>query len=362
MCRDGRAAIMNPNLKTLSRFAVTCSIAVRIAAAAISAALVATTAAGAGEAFTPQQVIQAFEDTFDVHPGQRRNHPDTICARGEFVSTSAASVLSRSRLFAGYPLPVVARFSVIGGDARAERARELALEFRLPDGSLQHMAMLNTPVFVPSEPLTFNEMIKAVKPAASTGEPDQERLHDFLRLHPDAFARSNFLAAADPSPGYASSPYFSIHTFRFIDAAGRTHFVRWRFLPAEEEKRMTESQAVWPRGNSMAQRLLERLRTGPVRWDMIVYVGQPGDTTDNASIAWPESRRHFKAGTLTITQAGPESAADCEKAGFDPLIVADGIGLADDPVLLFRSPTYAIAFVGRLARALGSPPAAVVDR
>ena len=323
------------------------SIAALIGTATISAVpLLATSTAGAEEPLTPSQVIHTFEDTFDVHPGQRMNHAGAVCARGSFVGTPAASALSRSRLFAGDPLPVLTRFSVIGGNVSSSSAREMALEFRLPDGSLQHMAMLNTPVLVAAVPLAFNEMIKAVKPDPSTGEPDQARLHDFLNSHPDAFAQSNFIAATASAVGYANSSYFSIHTFRFIDAEGRTHFVRWRFIPEDAEKPAT------PRA----------LQRGPVRWDMIVYVGDPDDTTDNATVAWPENRQHFKAGTLTISKLTPGIADDCEKASFDPLIVADGIAPSDDPVLLFRSPTYASAFVGRLSQALGSPPAVVVGR
>lgn len=333
-----------------------------VAAAICAALLLATTTAGAREAMTPDQIIRTFEDTFDVHPGQPTNHLDTVCTHGEFVGTSAASALSRSRLFAGLPVAVLVRFSVIGGDARSRTAREMALEFRLPDGSVQHMAMLNTPVFVASEPLTFNEMIKAVKPDPSTGEPDHGRLQEFLNAHPAAFAQSNFLAAADTHLSYADSPFFSIHTFQFIDAEGRTHSVRWRFIPEDREQRLTPSPEVSTHASSLEQGLSERLRRGPVRWDMIVYVGAPDDTTDNASIAWPEGRQHFKAGTLTIARHEPETAAACEKAEFDPLIVADGIAPSDDPVLLFRSPTYAIAFVGRLSRALGAPHAAIVDR
>ena len=334
-----------------------------LAAATILALLVlATTATFAGESATTDQVINTFEDTFDVHPGHRASHANTMCVQGDFVGTSAASALSRSRLFGGPPVTVVGRFSVIGGHAGGSSARELALEFRLPDGSLQHMAMLNTPVFVAAQPLTFNEMIKAVKPDPSTGQPDEGKLRDFLDSHPDAFAHWNFLAATDPTPGYANSAYFSIHTFRFIDADGRTHFVRWRFVPLDAEKWLAPSRVAWTYGSLTEERLLEQLRRGPVRWDMIVFVGQPEDTTDNSAIAWPESRRHFKAGTLRITRASPESAADCQKAAFDPLIVADGIAVADDPILLFRSPSYARAFVGRLSRALGPAQVSVVDR
>jgi len=82
---------------------------------------------------------------------------------------------------------------------------------------------------------------------------------------------------------------------------------------------------------------------------MVVYEGEPGDSEDNATLAWPETRRHFKAGTLTITQAMRQSGAECEKINFDPLVMADGIAPTNDPVLLFRSPAYAISFGKRLS-------------
>ena len=80
-----------------------------------------------------------------------------------------------------------------------------------------------------------------------------------------------------------------------------------------------------------------------------LYVGEPGDPEDNATLTWPESRRHFTAGTLTITKAMPERGAECEKINFNPLVMADGVAPTNDPVLLFRSPSYAISFAKRLS-------------
>ena len=86
-----------------------------------------------------------------------------------------------------------------------------------------------------------------------------------------------------------------------------------------------------------------------MQWDMIVYVGEPGDSQDNASVSWPEARNHFKAGTLKIIQAMSQSGAECEKINFDPLVMANGIAPSNDPLLLFRSPAYAISFAKRLS-------------
>jgi len=111
-----------------------------------------TTAAAAAETVTPSQVIDSFEGTFGVHPGQRRNHTKATCAVGQFVGTPAAAAFSRALLFTQTPIPVVARFSVAGGNPSVadatKNARRMVREFRLPDGSRQHMTMLNTQAFV----------------------------------------------------------------------------------------------------------------------------------------------------------------------------------------------------------------------
>src|SRR5215469_8354848 len=112
-----------------------------------SGALLATLTASAGQPLTPNEIIDSFEETFEVH-SERLTNDTFTCAAGEFIGTSMASALSRSALFAQVPIPVVVRFSVTHGNSNSRHSREMELEFRLPGGSLQHMAMLNTPLFV----------------------------------------------------------------------------------------------------------------------------------------------------------------------------------------------------------------------
>jgi catalase len=85
-----------------------------------------------------------------------------------------------------------------------------------------------------------------------------------------------------------------------------------------------------------------------VLWDMVVYLGEPGDSLDNPTLLWPETRKHFTAGTLSITSASPQQKdVACEPINFDPLVLADGMAPTNDPILLFRSPAYAVSFVKR---------------
>lgn len=299
------------------------------------------------------QVVTAIEGAFGVTPGERRNHTKGTCAAGEFVGTRAAAAYSSSALFSGRTVPVVARFSLAGGNPKApdtaKSARGMALEFRLPGGNLQHMTMLNTPMFGAAQPKTFFDMMIAMKPDPATGKPDPAKLKAFKASHPDNRLQAEFLDDNNPPTNFANSAYFGIHTFKFIGRNKKMTLVRWRFVPQDGEKRLSNEELKSLPPNFLEQRLIERTKQGAVRWDMIVTIGVPGDPENNATVAWPAGRKELKAGTLTISSAMPQKGAECEKINFDPLVMADGIEPTNDPILLFRSPAYAVSFAKRLS-------------
>ncbi len=311
-------------------------------------------AAAPGSEVTAPQMIDAFEGTFGAHAGQRRNHIKGTCAAGEFVGKTDAGALSRSAVFSGKPIPVVARFSLGGGypdvpDA-APVPRGMALELRLPGGSLQHFTMIDEPIFAAASPASFREAIVAAKPDPKTGQPDPEKLKAYAASHPDAMALTQYASHHTPTASFYQTTYFSIHTFKFIDAKGAEHPVKWRFVPRDGTKELTAAELKAAPHDFLEKSLIERTHKGPVVWDMIVYIGEPGDPQDNPTLAWPETRKHFTAGTLTISQATPQQKATaCEPINFDPLIMADGIAPTNDPILLFRSPAYAVSFGKRLS-------------
>jgi catalase len=323
-----------------------------VLASAAPAATAPAPAAPAAATITPQQMIESFEGTFGVHPGQRRNHIKGLCAAGEFVGTPEAAVLSKSPVFSGKTLPVVARFSLGGGNPdvpdAAPAPRGMALELSLPGGSLQHFTMINVPIFAASSAASFRDAIDASKPDPKTGMPDPEKLKAYVASHPDAKPLIDLAAHHTPTANYYQTPYFSIHTFKFIDAKGVEHPVRWRFMPRDGVKELTPAEMKAAPHDFLEKNLIDRTKKGPAVWDMIVYVGEPGDPQDNPTVAWPETRKHFTAGTLTISSATPQKGAACEKINFDPLIMADGIAPTNDPILLFRSPAYAVSFAKRL--------------
>lgn len=312
----------------------------------------ASLAAAADGETSAEQVVAALEGNFGVHPGERRNHIKGTCATGEFVGNPEMAAFSRSALFSGKPVPVVARFSLAGGNPKApdtaKTPRGMALEFRLPEGHLQHITMINTPIFGVRTPQGFLELTLASRPDPATGKPDPEKLKAFRAVHPESKAQTRFLETHNPPASYANSAYFGLHTFKFINQGGKTTLVRWRFVPQDGEKSLSDEELKTAGPDFLEPALVSRTQQGPVRWDMVVAIGNPGDVQDDPTRAWPESRRKLKAGTLTITSAMPQKGAECEPINYDPLVMAEGIAPTNDPVLRFRSPAYAVSAGKRL--------------
>jgi catalase len=124
----------------------------------ITFALALTTTFGSSESLpsaphleTKVRQIEQFEEARDLNPAELRNHTTGTCALGSFVGVLGAAMYSRSPLFDGQPVPVVARFSLVGGDAKVSaverNAGNMALAFRLPDGSLQHVSLTSAQDF-----------------------------------------------------------------------------------------------------------------------------------------------------------------------------------------------------------------------
>lgn len=300
---------------------------------------------------TPSQVVEAIEGTFGVTVGERRNHTKGTCAAGEFTGSQELAGISRSGLFSGKAVPVVARFSLSGGNPKApdtaKSPRGMALEFTLPDGGLQHMTMLNTPVFGAAVPRTFYDAMVANRPDPATGKPDPEKVKAFKESHPDSKPQGAFMASYSPPASYANSAYYGIHAFKFINKKEESTLVRWHFVPHDGEKPLDEAALKSMPANFLEEALIKRTNEAAVKWDMLVTVGEPGDVQDNPTIAWPEGRKQIKAGTLTISKAMAQKGAECEKINFDPLVLSDGIAATDDPILQFRSPSYAVSFAKR---------------
>lgn len=304
---------------------------------------------------SPVTVVDTMEKNFGVHHGFRRNHSKGLCAEGSFTATRDAASLSRSPIFSGKAIPVVARFSIAGGRPdlpdTARNPRGMALRFKLPDGSSHMMAMLHTPVFGVTTPAAFLENLQAATPDPATGKPDPEKQKAFAAGHPESAPMATFLKANNPPASYTSTPYYSLHAFRFTNAARQGRYVRWHFEPQDGTHFIDDGALAGMPADFLEARFKERVAKGPVKWDMFVTLAESGDVLTNPTVAWPAQRKQVRVGTLVLSKSSPQAGGSCEKINFDPMVMSDGVEASDDPVLRFRSAAYAVSF----GRRLGDP-------
>jgi catalase len=83
----------------------------------------------------------------------------------------------------------------------------MALEFKLADGSKQHMTMINAPMFFAMVPKTFLDNLLASKPDPATGKPDPAALQSFAATHPDSAGMTKFYAGHNPRRATRTAPF-----------------------------------------------------------------------------------------------------------------------------------------------------------
>ena len=300
----------------------------------------------------PSKVVDTFEKLAGgPQKGLRRNHTKGVCVAGSFTGTADARKYSSSAMFSGKEVPVIGRFSVAGpagGAADASRSpRGFALQFQLPKDELQQTAMLNIPIFPVSTVQGFYDSLLINLPDPATGKPDPEKGKAFGANHPEAKPFMEWMGAHNAPPSYTEAAYYSLSAYKFINGKKET-WVRWHFAPHDGAKFLTDAEAAAAPHDFLDQKLAERTKKGPVQWDMIVTVGQKGDSISDPSSPWPAGRKEFKAGLLTLTKGGAAAAGTCEDVNFDPNVASAGIEpSADDQILQYRSQAYAESFTRR---------------
>lgn len=284
----------------------------------------------------------------EVLPGRRVNHAKGAVYSGTFTATPDAAMLSTAPHLQGQPVPMVIRFSLGGGviavPDKAVPVHGMAMTFQLPDGRSTDLMCINMPVFVsptPEEFIAFNEAAQASPP----GSPAPTALQRFIGSHP---AAQRFVAALKPMPqSFGTESYFAIHAFRLTNAAGETRNIRWRIIPeAGYAARSAEEAAASP-PNALFDELEARTKSGPVAFRLEAQIGEPGDPTNDPTIAWPEERRVVNLGRILVTGPVPNNAEAEKPIGFLAGRELPGLARGDDPFFAARDAVYAVAFARR---------------
>jgi catalase len=294
---------------------------------------------------TPAAIVNTFEYLNGEHPGFRRNHAKGVCVTGYFESNGQGQSVSKAQVFLPGRVDIVGRFALAGGkpyaDDTPQTVRSLAILFKQTDGQEWRTAMVNIPVFPVKTPQAFNEFQLASSPDPATGKNIPGAMAAFLANHPETAAALQVIGKHPFSSGFGDSPYYALNAFRFVDAQGQSTPVRWLVTPDQTFQANTGAPSD---KNYLFDGLIAQLHAKPLRWHLILTVGQPGDSTADATQVWPPDRRQIDAGTLTINTIESEATSPTRDINFDPTVLPDGISPSDDPLLSARSAAYSQSF------------------
>ena len=297
---------------------------------------------------TAQRFTDTIEATGANHPGFRRAHSKGVCVSGWFNPSAQAPTLSSARVFSQPKVPVLGRLSIGGGDPHGAdgnaRVRSIALQLVSDDGQQWRMAMNSFPFFAVPTAEAFFEQTRAQLPDPATGKPDPQKMAAVLAKYPSAAAFQQWAKSAPWTDSWANTTFNGINSFWFSNAQGQKRAVRWHWQPQAAVVLLDAEARKQANVDFLSQDLQRRLDAGPVRWDLVVSIAEPGDAIDDPSVAWPATREQVVAGVLSLDRMQSQETGACGELNFDPLILPSGIRGSDDPILAARSAVYSQSF------------------
>jgi catalase len=291
-----------------------------------------------------------------IHPGFRPVHAKGILLTGVFTPSSQAASLTRAPHIQRNSTPVTVRFSDSAGiptvpdnDPQGASPRGFAIRFHLAEhvhtDIIAH-SVDSFPARTVEGLLEFFNALIATDPAG----PHPNAIEQFLGAHPAALT---FVQTPKPIPtSFAKESFFAVSAFKFTNADGVSRYGRYRVLPAAGNEYLDEAEAAAQSPNFLFDEIKERVAKEPVRFGIAVQLAEDDDTTDDATVRWPEDRPQLIFGEISLHEITPNNASEQQHIIFDPIPRVEGIEASADPLFEPRANIYLMS--GRRRRAAGT--------
>ncbi len=294
-----------------------------------------------------ERLMGFMERNLGFVPGFRRAHGRGVALRGHFTATPEAGALTTAEHMQGDRIEVVARLSNGAGNPyTVDRTSDtkgavlgFGVRFELPSGGHSAWASLNIESFPARRPDDFIGLTAARRKGLPTGLPNPLRFVAYLATHPQVWAGVRQILGVRTTASFATAAFNGLHAYWAIDAEGRRQAFRYRWVPVAGVEGMSpENDRLLP-PQYLVGEIKQRVGRGPVSWDLVLQLADPGDPTDDLTRRWPAERRQVTAGRLVLDRIH-EDQEHVDGLVFDPIVVPPGIEPSDDPVLHFRSEAY----------------------
>jgi catalase len=270
----------------------------------------------------------------------------------------------------GTRTPVFVRFStVVGGAGSVDLPRDVrgfAVKFYTSEGNFDLVGN-NIPVFFIQDAMKFPDLVHSVKMEPDRGFPQSASAHDtfwdFMSLMPETTHMVMWAMSDRGIPrSFRTMEGFGVNTFRLVDAAGKSSFVKFHWRPRIGAQSVLWDEAVKISGadpDYHRRDLWNAIEEGDFpEFDLAVQIFTEEQANDfdfdvlDATKLIPEELVPLqKVGRLVLDRNPDNFFAETEQVAFCPANVVPGIDFSNDPLLQGRLFSYLDTQLSRL----GSP-------
>ncbi len=222
----------------------------------------------------------------------------------------------------------------------------------------------NMPVFFVQDAMKFPDLVHAVKPEPHHEMPQAASAHDtfwdFVSLMPETTHMLMWVMSDRAIPrSFRMMEGFGVHTFRFINAKGVAHFVKFHWKP-----KLGKHALVWDEAQKIAGKdadfhrrdLWESIAQGNFpEWELGVQLlteekaqSLEFDLLDATKLIPEELVPVLTVGRLVLNRNPDNFFAETEQVAFHPGHVVPGIDFSNDPLLQGRLFSYTDTQLSRL--------------
>src|SRR3984885_10717834 len=255
--------------------------------------------------------------------------------------------------------PVFVRFSTVAGSRGssdlARDVRGFAVKFYTQEGNFDLVGN-NIPVFFIQDAIKFPDLIHSVKPEPHNEIPQAASAHDtfwdFISNTPESAHMIMWVMSDRALPrSYRMMEGFGVHTFRLVNAEGKSSFVKfhWKPLLGTHAVAWDEAQIISGKDPDFHRRdLWEAIENGDFpQWEFGVQIVPEEDEhkyefdlLDPTKLIPEELVPVIRIGKMTLNRNPDNFFAETEQVAFHLGHVVPGIDFTNDPLLQGRLFSY----------------------
>ncbi|MCP3732469.1 catalase [Sphingomonas sp. MG17] len=292
---------------------------------------------------------------------ERVVHARGYGAHGFFELTDSLADVSRADVFqrVGERTPAFVRFSTVAGSKGsfdlARDVRGFAVKMYTQEGNWDLVGN-NIPVFFIQDPIKFPDLVHSVKPEPDRAFPQAASAHDnfwdFVSLTPESFHMIMWTMSDRAIPrSFRTMEGFGVHTFRLVDAKGKSTFVKFHWKPKAGLQSVCWNEAVKINGadpDFHRRDLWDAINSGDFpEWQLGVQLFDEKfadkfdfDVLDATKLIPEEILPVRIVGRLVLDRVVDNFFAETEQVAFMTQNVPPGIDFSNDPLLQGRNFSY----------------------